>query len=120
MQRPSQLVITTSGNSQPVPLDYYTNGYAIGVTMKTAGIIYTLQFSMDDPNFDAQGNRYTNSYNVSGAWFNSSDATMVAASANNTSNFAFPPRAVRLSVSSKVSANNPLVLTIIPVGADGG
>lgn len=127
MQRPSQFVITTSGTSTPIPLDYYTNGYGVTVTMKTAGAIYTLQYSNDDPNFDAvasqaagQNVRYTTSYAVSGTWLNSDDPIMVNASTNRSSNFAYPPRAIRLNVTAKVSAGNPVVLTIVPLGADGG
>lgn len=118
MQRPSQLVITTSGFSTPVPLDYYTNGYGVTVTMKSAGSIYTLQYSNSDPNFDENNNRYTTSYNTSGVWQNSDDPIMVNASTNRSSNFAFPPRGVRLLTDA--SAGNPLILTLVPLGADGG
>lgn len=118
MQRPSQLKVTTSGLSNPVPLDYYTNGYGITVTMKTAGAIYTVQYSNDDPSFDVDGNRYTVSYNVSGTWLNMDDPVMVNASTNRSSNFSFPPRAVRINVTAKVSAGNPVVLTVVPMGMD--
>lgn len=120
MQRPSQLIITASGLSNPVPLDYYTNGYGITVTMKTAGAVYTLQYSNDSPYLDQSGNPYTTSYNVSGTWLNSDDPIMVNASTNRSSNFAYPPRAVRLNVTAKVSSGNPVTLTIVPLGADGG
>lgn len=118
MQRPSQFKIVTSGFSTPIPLDYYTNGYGVTVTMKSAGSIYTLQYSNDDPNFDVDGNRYTVSYAASGTWLNSDDPIMVNASTNRSSNFAFPPRGVRLLTDA--SAGNPLVLTLVPLGADGG
>lgn len=119
MQRPSQVIITTSGNSTPIPLDRYVNGYAVAVTMPTAGIVYTLQHSFDDPFTDQNGNKYTTSYAVSGVWFNCDDPLLVTASSNRATNYAFPPRAIRLGVSSKVSAGNPLTLTIIPMGMDG-
>lgn len=112
MMRPQVLTVTTSGNSAPIPLDRYVNGYAVAVTMRTAGAVYTLQYSLDDP-FAA----YSNSYNVSGVWFNSTDALLVAASTNRSTNFAFAPAAVRVSVSAKCSAGNPVVLTVIPMGA---
>lgn len=120
MQRPSQLKVITSGVSTPIPLDYYTNGYGVTVTMKTAGAIFTVQYSNDDPNFDVDGNRYTTSYNVSGTWLNMDDPIMVNGSTNRSSNFAFPPRGVRINVTAKVSAGNPVVLTLVPLGADGG
>lgn len=127
MQRPQSLLVTTSGLSNPIPLDYYTNGYGVTVTMKTAGAVYTVQYSNDDPNFDfvasqaaGQNVRYTTSYNVSGTWLNMDDPLMVNASTNRSSNFAFPPRGVRINVTAKVSAGNPVVLTLVPLGADGG
>lgn len=119
MQYPSQLIITASGRSQPIPLDRYTNGYAVSVTMKTAGAIYTLKQCFDNPYADENGNPYTTSYNVSGVWQDFSDPIMVLASTNRISNLAFIPRAIRLSAISKVSAANPLRLTVIPLGMDG-
>lgn len=118
MQRPSQQVIITSGFSTPIPLCYYTNGYGVTVTMKSAGSIYTLQYSNSDPNFDTSGDRYSVNYATSGVWQNSDDPIMVNASTNRSSNFAFPPRGVRLLTDA--SAGNPLVLTLVPLGADGG
>lgn len=118
MHRPIQKVYTTSGNQSPVVLDRYVNGYGVTVTMKTAGAIYTVQYSNDDPSYDPNGNPWTTSYAASGTWINMDDPVMVAASTNRSSNFAFPPRGVRLSVSSKVSAGNPIVLTLVPIGMD--
>lgn len=118
MQLPSQFIVTTSGLSNPYPLDRYVNGYAVAVTMKTAGAIYTLQQSFDSPYLDQNGNPYTTSYNTSGTWVNFSDATMVNASANVVSNLAFIPRAIRINVTAKVSAGNPVTVTIIPMGMD--
>lgn len=112
MMRPKSIIITTSGLSNPIPLDYYTNGYAVAVTMKTAGAVYTLQHSFSDPFAN-----YTTSYNVSGVWLNSDDPVMVNASTNRDSNYAFVPRACRLNVSAKVSAGNPVTLTVIAMGA---
>lgn len=112
MMRPSQVTVTTSGLSPAIPLDYYTNGYAVAVTMKTAGAIYTLQHSFDDP-FQP----WSVSMNVSATWFNHDDPIMVNASTNRDSNYAFPPRACRINVTAKVSAGNPVTLTIVPLGA---
>lgn len=113
MMRPSSIIVSTSGLSVPVPLDRYVNGYAVAVTMRTPGAIWTLQYSLDDP-FD----NYTTSYNVSGVWFNWDDVTLVNASANKSSNLAFPPAAIRLNVTSGVSAGRPLTLRYIPMGMD--
>jgi hypothetical protein len=118
MMRPSQLIVTTTGASTPIPLDRYVNGYAVAVTMKTAGAVYTLKQSFDSPYADQQGNPYTTSYNVSGVWLNFSDPIMVNASTNAVSNLAFIPAAIRLSAKTKTSAGNPVTLTIIPMGMD--
>lgn len=119
MHRPSQQIITTSGRGQPYPLDRYVNGYALAVTMKTPGAIFTIKQCFDDPSLDPNGNPYTTSYAVSGVWLDSDDPVMVKASTNRTSNFSFPPRAVRVSARSGVSAGNPLTFTVVPMGMDG-
>lgn len=118
MQGSSQFIVTTSGLSSPYPLDRYVNGYAVAVTMKTAGAVYTLQQSFDSPFLDQSGNPYSNSYNTSGAWVNFSDPVMVNASSNAVSNLAFIPRAIRINVTAKVSAGNPVTVTLIPMGMD--
>lgn len=112
MQRPFAITVTTSGYSIPVPLDRYVNGYALAVTMKTQGATYTVQHSFDNPY-----QPWSVNMNTSAVWFPHGDPVMVNASGNTQSNFAFPPSAVRLNVSSKVSAGNPVTLTIIPMGA---
>lgn len=119
MHRPIYKTYSTSGNQSPVVLDRYTNGYGITVTMPSAGAVYTLQYSNDDPYYDYNGNPYTTSYAVSGTWLNSDDPVMVLASTNRSSNFAFPPRAIRLSISAKTSAGRPVTLCVIPMGMDG-
>lgn len=130
MMRPITKVYTTSGNQGPIILDRYVNGYAIGVQMKTAGIIYTLQYTTDDPTYDAiASNTFPNAGNLpvkysvgvgtSGTWFNWDDPLLVAASTNRSTNLAFAPTAVRVSISSKCSAGNPLWINIIPTGMDG-
>lgn len=117
MMRPVYLQVTASGNSTPVPLDRYVNGYAVGVTLTSAmKVNYTVQFSMLSP-YDP----YTTSYNVSGHWQNMGDPVMVNQSAERTSNFAFPPAAVRVltTIFSAGSGATPatLTLSIIPMGA---
>lgn len=114
MQRPSSFIVATSGLSNPYPLDRYVTGYAIALTMPIAGIIYTLQYSLDDP-FAS----YSTSYNVSGVWFNWDDPVLVNASTNRATNLAFVPRAIRVNAIAKVSAGNPLTVTVVPFGMDG-
>lgn len=126
MMRPTSLVVITSGNSTPIPLDRYVNGYAVDVQMKTAGIVYTLQYTLDDPTYDPVATfnagtpiRWSVGINTSATWFNWDDPLLVAASTNRSSNLAYAPSAIRVSVSAKCSAGNPLVLNIIPMGMDG-
>lgn len=115
MMRPSSFVVTASGKSNPIPLDRYVNGYAIAATMPTAGIVYTLQYSLDDPYAT-----YATNYNTNGVWFDWDDVTLVNASTNRSTNLAFIPRAIRVNATAKVSAGNPLTITIVPMGMDGG
>lgn len=114
MQRPNQQVITTNTTTAAYPLDRYTNGYGISITYSkpTMTAVYTVQYSMLDP-FDP----YTTSYKVSGNWQNSDDPLVVNASTSRSSNFAFPPRAVRL-ITSNVSGGS-LTFAIVPMGMDG-
>lgn len=112
MMRSKFVTISASGKSAPIPLDRYVNGYAVAVTMNNPGRVYTLQYSMSDPNAN-----YSVSYAVSGRWFDCDDPLLVNASTNRATNFAFPPFAVRVNASAGVSANNPLILSINPMGA---
>lgn len=119
MHRPIQKIYTTSGKQTPVVLDRYVNGYGITVSMKTAGAIYTVMYSNDDPTYDQSGNIWGTSYLTSGVWLNMEDPVMVNASTNRSSNFAFAPRAVTINCTTKISAGNPVTLTIVPIGMDG-
>lgn len=115
MMRPVHMVISTSGNSQPIPLDQYVNGYALGVAVTSGAVVnYTIQFCMDSPFAN-----YSNSYAVSGTWLNSTDPVMVNQSASRSSNFAYPPAATRINVTKLSAATNaPAQITynIIPMG----
>lgn len=119
MQRPSYTKITVNGTTASIPLDRYVNGFAVGVTYSNATMTmtYTLQQSFLDPSVDESGNPYTTSYKVSGQWINSNDAGMVSQTAASASNFAFPPRAIRL-IATNVSGGSG-TLSILPMGMDG-
>lgn len=120
MQRPNTLEITTNGTSQAYPLDQWTNGYGISVTYSksTMTAIYTIQYSMLDPYCSQiRGDAYSNSYKVSGNWQNSDDPLVVNASTARSSNFAYPPRAVRI-ITSNVSGGT-LTFAIVPKSTGG-
>lgn len=118
MQRSNYLEIKTNTTTAAYPLDRYTNGYGISMTYSNAAMTatYTVQYSMLDPCIAPDGNAYTNSYKVSGNWQNSDDPVMVAQSAARSSNFSFPPRAVRV-ITSNVSGGT-LTFSVVPMGMD--
>lgn len=113
MHRPIFQTITTSVTSPAIPLDRYVNGYGVGVSFSKTGMTatYTLQQSLLDPYAN-----YSTSYKVSGNWINSNDSAVVGATTPQTSNFAFPPLAVRL-ITTNVSGGS-VVLSLIPMGMD--
>lgn len=119
MQRPKYLVVTTNTTTQAVPLDQDTNGYGLSVTLSnsTMTAVYTIQYSMLDPYFNNDRVKYSNSYKVSGNWQNSDDPLVVNASTSRSSNFAYPPRAVRL-ITSNVSGGS-LTFSIVAMGTEG-
>lgn len=112
--RPKYVTLAASGKTAPIPLDRYVNGYAIAVTMPTAGAVYSLQYTLSDPSAT-----YSVGIGTSGAWFDWDDPVLVNASTNRATNLAFVPTCIRLNGSAKVSANNPLTLAIISMGMDG-
>lgn len=118
MHRPNYFKITTNGTTAAYPLDRFTNGYAIGVTYSNAtmSMTYTVQQSLLSPYEDESGNPYSTSYKVSGQWVNMNDSNMVAQTSAAISNFAFPPRAIRL-IATNVSGGSG-TLSIIPMGMD--
>ena len=121
MQRPNEFVITTNGTTQAYPLDIWNNGYGISVTLSktTMTCNYTVQYSMLDPYCSqTRDNAYTTSYKVSGNWQNIDDPLLVNASTSRSSNFSYPPRAIRV-VTTNVSGGS-LTVAIVPKTSDGG
>lgn len=126
MERPSQVVYTTSGNQTPIPFDRYVAGLSVGAYSKTQGAIYTVQYTLDDveidpiATFNAGGNpqKWTSGIGTSAKWFNWPNSILVAASTDRSDIQAFAPTALRVSISAKVSAGNPLVFCIVPYGMD--
>lgn len=110
MMRPVIVSATVTGAGRAIPLDRYVNGYALAVkiTPTNATATYTVQHTFDDPGVV--------NLNTGGTWYDHDDATMVSATSNKDSNYAFPPTATRLYV-HEVSANPTVTYTIIPMGA---
>jgi hypothetical protein len=126
MERPSSQVYTTSGNQTPIPFDRYVNGLSIAAYSKAQGAIYTVQYTLDDveidpiATFNNGGNpvKWSVGIGTSATWFNWPNQIMIAASTDRSDIQAFAPTAIRLSISAKVSAGNPLVFNIVPFGMD--
>lgn len=116
MLRPQNLVITTNTTTPAYPLDRYVNGYAVAVTYSNATqtATWAMQQSFLDPNLDANGNPYSNSYKVSGQWL--PVVGMVGATTASAAVLLPIPRAIRL-ITSNVSGGS-VTFSIVPYGMD--
>lgn len=82
--------------SAPVPLNYLAQDFGVGLFIDVTGTVnYTVQVSMDDP-----WAVYATDYATNGVWLSSSDASVVAATADANSNIVIPVRGVRLRQNS--------------------
>lgn len=80
---------TGVGSSQTVVLDYHQNPFNIGFAVTVSGTVnYTVQHTFDDI-FNAS---------ITPTWFN--HPTVAGLSVNADGNYAFPVRAVRVTVNS--------------------
>jgi hypothetical protein len=105
--RPITVSVTGVGSSQPIPIDQYQSpaNIALGVVVQGT-ITFQVQHTYDDV--------FAPSYNpASGTWFNHPTLT---GSANADSNYAFPPRAVRLTNTAGTGVST---LTLVQAGASG-
>lgn len=120
--RPKVFTVTASANgntySPAYPIDTYNDptNIAVGVDIVYGFVsaVFTVQHTFDDPftlNLNSpQSNALTT---TSGAvWHNNS--IIVNSSANIDTNYAFPPRAIRLLLSAAVSAQ--VRMTIVQAG----
>ena len=87
--RPVTLTQTGAGSSAVCPMDLYQAPFAVGLNARVTGTVnYTVEHTFDDP-FQSGG--ATN-------WMPHS--TLAAQTATADSNYAFPVRAIRLTVNS--------------------
>jgi hypothetical protein len=103
--RPVTVSQTGAGSTVVVPPDIYVSpcNIALGVVV-TGTVNYTVQHTFDDvfaPTFTPG----------SAIWFN--HPTLAAQTANADSNYAFPPRGIRLTVNS---GSGTAALTIVQSG----
>ena len=103
--RPVVVSKTGTGSSSVVPLDHYQSPFNVGFGVVVSGTVnYTVQHTFDDI-FDAT---------VTPVWF--SHPTIASLAANADGNYAFPVRAVRVTVNS---GSGTATMTVIQAGMPG-
>lgn len=103
--RPVVVSKTGTGSSSVVPLDHYQSPFNVGFGVVVSGTVnYTVQHTFDDI-FDAS---------VTPVWF--SHPTIASLAANADGNYAFPVRAVRVTVNS---GSGTATMTVIQAGMPG-
>lgn len=99
-------VTASAGGASVSPvyvIDLYNNPTSIGVGVTVTGsALYDVQHSFSDP-FSANLNVLSN-----GIWLNND--TLTSASTNDDTNYAFPPRAIRLSLRAAASATATMTI----------
>ncbi len=98
--------------SPAYPIDTYNNpcNIGIGVTIQfgAASALYDVQHTFSDPfaiNLNASPAANTS---ATGIWLN--NATLTSATANGDTNYAFPPRAIRLALRAAASAQATMTI----------
>jgi len=103
--RPVVVSKTGTGSSSVVPLDHYQSPFNVGFGVVVSGTVnYTVQHTFDDI-FDAS---------VTPVWFN--HPTIASLAANADGNYAFPVRAIRVTVNS---GSGTATMTAIQAGMPG-
>lgn len=103
--RPIITVVTGVANGTPVPMDHYQSPFNVGLgAVITGTATYSVQHTFDD----------VQDPSVTPTWF--SHSTMTAVTTNADGNYAFPVRAIRLSVAASTGS---VALTIIQAGMPG-
>lgn len=91
--RPVTLTVSGVGNSPIVPMDFRAQNFSIGFGCVITGTAtYSVQHTFDDIYNPA----------ITPTWFNNS--TVTAATTNMDGNYAFPIRAMRLSVAASTGS----------------
>jgi hypothetical protein len=106
--RPVRVVVSIVGVSSVIPIDQYLNptNIGLGVIITTGPATYTVEHTFDDV-FDPAFNPGT------ATWF--PHPTLIAQTVNKDSNYAAPPRGVRLNVTALTAGS--VSLTLIQAGA---
>lgn len=104
---PKIITQTGTGSSLVIVFDIFRNPFNVGIGCVVSGTVnYTVQHSFDDPqNPSAQ------------TWFPHDDTALVAATANQNSNYAYPVTSSRVTVNSGAGS---VTVTYIQAGLLGG
>lgn len=105
--RPKSFTVTASAGgsstSPAYPIDTYNNPTTIGIgVIVTGSALYDVQHTFSDP-WAANLNVLTN-----GTWLNND--FLSSASTNDDTNYAFPPRAIRLNLRAAASATATITI----------
>jgi hypothetical protein len=106
--RPIRVVVSSVGVSPVIPIDQYASStnIGLGVIVTTGPAVYTVEHTFDDV-FDAAFNP------VTANWFD--HPTLNAETLSKDSNYAAPPRGVRLNVTALAAGN--VAMTLIQAGS---
>lgn len=122
MRMKSYLVTASAGGttySPAYPIDTYGNPTSIGIGVDivygTTSALYDVQHTFDDPGVINLNTSPTGNSITTGIWHNNSALT--SASTNGDTNYAFPPRAIRLALRAAASAQ--CRINIIQAGPEG-
>jgi hypothetical protein len=101
--RPVRVVVSAVGVSPVIPIDQYssTTNIGLGIIVTTGPAVYTVQHTFDDVfavTFDP----------LTANWFD--HPTLINQTVNRDSNYAAPPRGVRLNVTTLAAGNVALML----------
>lgn len=104
--RPIVKTVTGAGQSDPIVMDHYRDPFNVGLAVVVGGTAtYTVQHTFDDVLDSA----------VTPTWI--SHPVLAGISATADGNYAFPVRAIRLSVAG--GASGATRLTVIQAGMPG-
>jgi hypothetical protein len=102
--RPQTVTRTNAGSSAAIVTDFYGRPeFSLQVDVVSGSPTWTVEQTLNDP------------AGASVNWFAHPDATMVAQTVGRQGNYAYPPRAVRLTV----TGTGVVTLTLIQAGQSG-
>lgn len=99
--RPIVLTQTGTGSTAAIPLDYHGSPWVSLQVVVSGTVNFTVQQTLDDPE------------SASPTWFPHPDTALAAATASAQGNYAYIPRAVRVTVNSGAGS---ATLTVIQAG----